>query len=67
MVRITRRDFLKYCSVAAGALGLSASTLMKVEKVLANYKRTNSGMDFGFSLHRLHNVIAEQRFLHHSG
>jgi hydrogenase small subunit len=35
MVRITRRDFLKYCSVAAGALGLSASTLMKVEKVLA--------------------------------
>ena len=36
MVRITRRDFLKYCSVAAGALGLSASTLMKVEKVLAN-------------------------------
>jgi len=36
MVRITRRDFLKYCSVAAGALGLSASTLMKVERVLAN-------------------------------
>ena len=35
MVRITRRDFLKYCSVAAGALGLSASTLMKVENVLA--------------------------------
>jgi len=36
MVRITRRDFLKYCSIAAGALGLSASTLMKVERVLAN-------------------------------
>jgi len=36
MVRITRRDFLKYCSIAAGALGLSASTMMKVEKVLAN-------------------------------
>jgi Ni,Fe-hydrogenase I small subunit len=36
MVRITRRDFLKYCSVAAGALGLSASTMMKVEKVLAS-------------------------------
>jgi hydrogenase small subunit len=35
MVRITRRDFLKYCSVAAGALGLSASTLMRVENVLA--------------------------------
>ncbi len=35
MLRITRRDFLKYCTVAAGALGLSASTLMRVEKVLA--------------------------------
>src|SRR5512137_298496 len=35
MLRITRRDFLKYCSVAAGALGLSASTLMRVENVLA--------------------------------
>jgi len=36
MLRITRRDFLKYCSVAAGALGLSASTMMKIENVLAN-------------------------------
>ncbi|MGW8180655.1 MAG: twin-arginine translocation signal domain-containing protein, partial [bacterium] len=36
MLRITRREFLKYCSVAAGALGLSATTLMKVESVLAN-------------------------------
>ena len=36
MLRITRRDFLKYCSVAAGALGLSASTLMKLENVMAN-------------------------------
>ncbi len=35
MVRITRRDFIKYCSVAAGALGLSASTLMRLESVLA--------------------------------
>jgi len=35
MVRITRRDFLKYCSVAAGALGLSCSTLMKIESALA--------------------------------
>ncbi len=35
MLRITRRDFLKYCSVAAGALGLSASTLMRVENVHA--------------------------------
>jgi len=41
MVRITRREFLKYCSVAAGALGLSASTLMKLEKAYA--KETSSG------------------------
>ncbi|MBM4145216.1 MAG: twin-arginine translocation signal domain-containing protein [Nitrospira sp.] len=35
MLRITRRDFLKYCSVAAGALGLSAGTLMKLENAIA--------------------------------
>lgn len=35
MLRITRREFLKYCSVAAGALGLSCSTLMKIESALA--------------------------------
>jgi hydrogenase small subunit len=35
MLRITRRDFLKYCSMAAGALGLSASTLMRIESVYA--------------------------------
>jgi len=35
MVRITRRDFLKYCSIAAGALGLSTSTLMKLESAHA--------------------------------
>jgi Ni,Fe-hydrogenase I small subunit len=35
MVRITRRDFLKYCAMSAGALGLSASTLMRLESVLA--------------------------------
>jgi Ni,Fe-hydrogenase I small subunit len=41
MVRITRRDFLKYCSIGAGALGLSASTLMKLEKAYA--KETING------------------------
>jgi len=35
MLRITRRDFLKYCSVAAGALGLSTGTMMKLENALA--------------------------------
>jgi len=35
-MRITRREFLKYCSVAAGALGLSASDLLKLEKALAS-------------------------------
>jgi len=34
-MRISRRDFLKYCSVAAGALGLSATDLLNVEKALA--------------------------------
>lgn len=35
MLRITRRDFLKYCSIAAGALGLSASSMMRIEKAMA--------------------------------
>jgi len=35
MIRITRREFLKYCSMAAGALGLSTSTLMNVDEALA--------------------------------
>lgn len=34
-MRITRREFLKYCSIAAGALGLSAGTMMKLEEALA--------------------------------
>jgi len=32
---ITRRQFLKYCSVAAGALGLSAATLYKLNELMA--------------------------------
>jgi len=32
---ISRRQFLKYCTVAAGALGLSATDLIKLDKALA--------------------------------
>jgi len=32
---ISRRQFLKYCSIAAGAIGLTATDLMKLEKALA--------------------------------
>jgi hydrogenase small subunit len=35
MPSITRRDFMKYCTVTAGALGLSATDLLRLEKVLA--------------------------------
>lgn len=34
-MRITRRQFIKYCTVAAGALGLSASALFKLKQVMA--------------------------------
>jgi len=34
-MQISRRAFLKYCSVAAGALGLSATDLVKLEKAFA--------------------------------
>lgn len=33
---ITRRDFLKYCSLSALALGLSSTELLQMEEVLAN-------------------------------
>jgi len=32
---ISRRQFIKYCSIAAGALGLNATDLMKIEKATA--------------------------------
>jgi hydrogenase small subunit len=35
-VSITRRDFLKYCSISAAALGLTASDLLHMEQALAN-------------------------------
>jgi hydrogenase small subunit len=34
-MRISRRDFLKYCTAAAGALGLEASGLMQLQALLA--------------------------------
>jgi len=34
-MRITRREFFKYCTIAAGALGISSSTLLKLETALA--------------------------------
>ena len=35
-MRITRRDFLKYCTASAAALGLSASGLERLEAALAS-------------------------------
>jgi len=34
-MRISRRDFLKYCTVAAGALGLTATDLLNLQDALA--------------------------------
>jgi len=35
-MRITRRDFMKYCAAAAGALGLTTTDLLKLEKAMAS-------------------------------
>jgi len=35
-MKITRRDFLKYCTASAAALGLSASGLQRLEAALAS-------------------------------
>jgi len=37
-MRITRREFMKYCAAAAGALGLTTTDLMKLEKAMASNK-----------------------------
>lgn len=34
-MRITRREFFKYCTIAAGALGLTSSDLLKLKDVMA--------------------------------
>ena len=34
-MRITRREFIKYCAAAAGALGLTTTDLIKLEKAMA--------------------------------
>jgi len=34
-MRISRREFLKYCSIAAGALGLTTTDLLKIEDAFA--------------------------------
>lgn len=38
---ISRRQFLKYCTVAAGALGLTSTDLLKLEKAFANESGAN--------------------------
>jgi len=34
-MRISRREFLKYCTIAAGALGLTTTDLLKIEETFA--------------------------------
>jgi hydrogenase small subunit len=36
MPNVSRRDFLKYCGIGAGALGLSMTDLGRLQKALAN-------------------------------
>ena len=39
-MRITRREFFKYCTIAAGALGLTSSDLLKLKDVMAKVGST---------------------------
>jgi hydrogenase small subunit len=39
-MRLSRRQFLKYCSLAAGALGLSSATILKLNEALADVQGT---------------------------
>ena len=35
-MKISRRDFLKFCGVSAATIGLSATDLTRLQEVLAN-------------------------------
>jgi len=39
-MKLSRRQFLKYCSLAAGALGLSSATILKINEALADVQGT---------------------------
>ena len=39
-MRITRREFFKYCTIAAGALGLTSADLLKLKDLLAKESAT---------------------------
>jgi len=39
-MKLSRRQFLKYCSLAAGALGLSSATILKLNEALADVQGT---------------------------
>ncbi len=41
-MRISRREFLKYCTVAAGALGLTATDLLKIEEAVGKVGDPNA-------------------------
>ncbi len=35
-MKISRRDFLKFCGISAAALGLSANDIFRLKEALAN-------------------------------
>jgi hypothetical protein len=46
-IKITRRQFLKWLSTSAAALGLSQTDLLKVEKAFANGPTPDPNMPLG--------------------
>jgi hypothetical protein len=55
----TRRDFLKYCGISAGTLGLTATDLLHLEDVLGNPNGPSVLWLQGSGLHRVQRLAAQ--------
>ena len=62
MPNVSRRDFLKYCGIGAGALGLSMTDLGLLQKALANPSGPAVIWLAGHRLHRLFGIFSKQDF-----
>ena len=62
-MKISRRDFLKFCGVSAAALGLTALDLGRLREVLANPDGSDRHLAAGSGVHGMHGISPEQDFL----
>ena len=62
MPNVSRRDFLKYCGIGAGALGLSMTDLGRLGKGPCQSQRTGGYLAAGRQLHWMFGILFEPDF-----